>query len=490
MMNTTSQTPDMRLVIEDVSALLKAEDFNGAIALCEEQLNIYPEQPDLKVRLAFALHKAKQYQQAEQLYRELIDAHEQAILYFNLGCVLTDSKKNDDAIEAYKKALILDPKHKSAHNNLGNLLRSKGDPLQAINHFLAVQKINPKHVNSLNGLGACYASLGQHEKSVEYFRKTIALNPDDYNAHTNLGIELLLLGQFDEGWREYNWRFLRPDLKRHLTTPHWQGEDLEKKRLHIYAEQGAGDVIQFLRFIPHIKTLGAEIILECHKDLYTLCFQQTGIDIVVAYGTKVPKCDYHVPLLSLAAMLNVNLDNIPDLVPYLCTPEAKRQQWKDYFKEVNKLKVGIVWAGNPKHPNDLFRSCDLSMFMPFLTMPEVAYYSLQKNFEVEQLADLPSEVMIDNLADKIFDYTDTAACIEQLDIVITVDTSVAHMAGALGKNVWVLIPYVPDWRWMLNSENTPWYPTMRLFRQEKIGDWTPVVNRIADSLSASISSSV
>ena len=387
-----------------------------------------------------------------------------------------------EAIVYYDKALALDPHHRSSHNNLGNILRGKNQLEEAIAHFLLIQKDHPEHINSLNGLGACYASLGKHQKAADYFKKIIEIKPDDYNAHTNLGIELLLMGEFEQGWDAYAWRFYRPDLKRTFNCPLWEGEALENKRLLIHAEQGAGDVIQFLRYLPHVKTLGAEIIFECHKPLYKLCFQQTGIDIVVAKGNKLPKSDYHIPLLGLAQLFNTRKDNILNQVPYIYIDEKKQQKWESYFSSYKKLKVGLVWAGNPEHPNDKNRSCRLIDWLPFLKNQQVDFFSLQKNFGLQQLESLPEKIRITNLDELLFDYLDTAECVKQLDLIITVDTSVAHLAGALAKPVWVLLPYVPDWRWMLNSESSPWYPTMRLFRQHEIGNWLPVISEVEQAL--------
>ena len=264
--------------------------------------------------------------------------------------------------------------------------------------------------------------------------------------------------------------------------PLWQGEELENKRLLIHAEQGAGDVIQFLRYLPHVKTLGAEIIFECHKPLYTLCYEQTGIDIVIAQGSKIPKCDYQVPLLTLPQVFNAKIGNIINQVPYICIDDKSRQKWLEYFKKNSKLKVGIVWAGNPEHSNDENRSCLLKDWAAFLDNTDIEFFSLQKNFGREQLSELPNAIKITDLDALIFDYLDTAACISFLDLVITVDTSVAHLAGALGKSVWTLLPYVPDWRWMLGTDKSPWYPTMDLLRQESIGDWLPVIAKVQNKL--------
>jgi len=487
-MASYSQVPEVKEIISKVTQLVREKQFQQAAKLCEETLIEFPDQPDISVRLAFAKHKLKDYEAAEKIYRHLIKEYDLAILYFNLACVLGDAGKQEQAIDYYKKTLVRDPNHRSAHNNLANLLKEKNEINEALTHYQSVHKICPDHLNSLNGLGGCYAAIGEHEKSIACFNSVIELQKDDYHAHTNLGIELLLAGNFEQGWKHYSWRFLRPDLKRDLPCPIWQGEDIENKRLFIHAEQGAGDVIQFLRYIPHVKTFGAEIVFECRKDLYTLCFEQSGIDIVIAQGAKVSRCDYHLPLLSLPQVFNTTVDTIPNQVPYLYVPEKKQQLWQEKIGETDKCKIGIAWAGNPLHPNDLYRSCDLSMFIPFLAFDNAKYFSLQKNYRLDQLETLPKNINLVNLDKAIFDYQDTAACIMQLDLIITVDTSIAHLAGALGKAVWVLIPYVPDWRWMLEREDSPWYPTMRLFRQQSLGDWIAVVENITHHLSQKLMS--
>jgi len=471
-----------KTALEQISKLLDEKNFQAAAEQCKTQLAITPDQSDFKIRLAFANHKLHNYAEAEKVYLELLEQYQEPVLYFNLGCLYTDQHQDEKAKECYLKTLELEPNHRSAHNNVANILRTQHKPQEALEHFEFINKHYVDHVNAINGAGACYAALGQHEKAINLFEKSVQLKPMDYHAHTNYGIELLTLGDFEKGWEEYAWRFQRPDLKRNLEMPEWQGESLEGKRLLIHAEQGAGDTIQFLRFLPHIKTLGAEIVFECHKELYALCYEQTGIDVVIAKGSKLPQCDYHIPLLSLAQIFNTNLDNIPNQVPYLYIPETNTTQWKNFFSAYQQFKVGLVWAGNPAHSNDINRSCQLKDWLPFLALDNIDFFSLQKKFQLEQLQDLPDNIQITNLDDKLQDYIDTAACISQLDLVITVDTSVAHLAGALGKPVWTLIPFVPDWRWMLNTEKTPWYPTMRLFRQQKIGDWQPVIEKIAHIL--------
>lgn len=484
-----TQNTILQDTIREITNLIKSHDYQAALDLCQQQLIKTPDQPDVNMRLAFSYHKLQQYNKAEQLYLELLEQHKEAALYFNLGCVYSDQKKYKLAKENYVKTLELEPEHRSAHNNLGNILRSEGNMAEALVHFEFILEHYPEHVNSINGAGACYASLGEHDRAISFFKKAIALNPTDYHAHTNYGIELLTLGNFEQGWDEYAWRFKRPDLKRDLEMPEWQGEPLEGKRLLIHAEQGAGDAIQFLRFVPHVKTLGPEIVFECHKDMYALCYEQTGIDIVISKGTKLPKYDYHVPLLSLAQIFDTSLDTIPNQTPYIYVPENKIKQWQNTLSTYEHFKVGLVWSGNPEHPNDLNRSCDLNQWLPFLSLKNIDFFSLQKKFKLEQLNALSKDVNIINLDDKIFDYVDTAACITQLDLVITVDTSVAHLAGALGKPVWVLTPFVPDWRWMLNTEKSPWYPTMQLFRQQKIGDWEPVIISITNELENLVSGS-
>lgn len=468
--------------VDEISALLKQEDYQGALQLSRIALEKNPQYADIEVRMAFACHKLKRLDEARALYEDLAKRYQSAVIYFNLACVLGELGLADESIATYEKTLKLDPLHRSAHNNLGNMLKERGLTTQALHHFEFLYQKYPDHANAINGLASCYLAIGEYQKAKKFFELSLEKDTNSHVAHTNLGIVDLLLGDFEHGWPEYSYRLKRKGVGRDLPTPVWQQESLEGKRLFIHAEQGAGDVIQFFRYVPYLKTLGAEIILEVLPELYTLFYAQNCVDMVIKIYDKIPKHDYHISLLSLPGIFNTNLASIPKVIPYLHVTQEYIEKWQARIPATERLKVGIVWAGNPEHANDGNRSIPLLNLLPILQLENIDFFSLQKKFGLEQLAQLPEGVNLINLDSEIFEYADTAACIMQLDLVITVDTSVAHLAGALGKPVWTLVPFVPDWRWMLKREDSPWYPTMRLFRQPLIGDWQTVVERVADTL--------
>jgi len=360
--------------------------------------------------------------------------------------------KFDAAIISYKKSIELKPDSAEAYNNLGTVLKASGNPEEAITHY---------------------------EQAIE-------LKPDYAQAHLNLAFALLLTENFKRGLQEYEWR---PRLKR-LTSdtdlePMWDGSPLNGKSILVYTEQGVGDSIQFVRYLPMIKAQGGNVIFECQKSLLRLLKNCTGIDkIVERTSDTVPdvQLDFHIPLLSLPGLFGTNPDSIPQNQSYIRPDPVLTSQWRTKFEHDNNLKIGIVWAGNPEHINDRNRSCTLNDFAHLTSIQGLTLYSLQQELTSSKTNNDPEDFNIVNLGNEFNDFADTASVIDNLDLVITVDTAVAHLAGAIGKPVWTLLPFVPDWRWMLNREDSPWYPSMRLFRQAQLNDWAGVFNQVKKAL--------
>ncbi|MGE5499104.1 MAG: glycosyltransferase, partial [Syntrophothermus sp.] len=298
------------------------------------------------------------------------------------------------------------------------------------------------------------------------------------------GEALLMNGNFSEGWKEYEWRTGRKDFGlRKFNKPLPANTDLTGRRVLVYAEQGIGDALQFARYLPMLKELGAYIIFECDKAIIGLMRSIKEIDELIERNlAEAPdiKYDYDIPLLSLPLYFNTTIENVPAQVPYLFPDDESAEKWKRLIPSSDKLKIGIVWAGSPTHSNDRHRSVRLKQFLSLFSIPDTEFYSLQKGFPVIQLRDY--QLFVRNLDDYINSFSDTAAAINQLDLVIAVDTSVAHMAGALGKNIWLLTPYVPDWRWMLDREDSPWYPSMKLYRQPEVFNWNAAFAKIKSDL--------
>ncbi len=294
----------------------------------------------------------------------------------------------------------------------------------------------------------------------------------------------MIIEQFEEGWKEYEWRKDRKDFgKRKFNKLLMPGVDIEGKEVLVFAEQGLGDALHFLRYIPMLKKKGCRVIFECGKEMHPLLRNFKWIDEILERDiNNAPdiKYDYEIPLLSLPKFFNTNNMNIPAEVPYLNADTMLKEKWAKFLQGSDKIKIGIVWAGNPKHTNDRHRSVLLKQFMPLLSIGDTHFYSLQKGFPVIQVKDY--QLLLTDLDDYLISFADTAAVIENLDLVITVDTSVAHLAGALGKETWVLIPYMPDWRWLLNGEKSKWYPSMKLYRQPAFGDWSSVFLDLKEDL--------
>jgi hypothetical protein len=310
-------------------------------------------------------------------------------------------------------------------------------------------------------------------------------------VHFNKAWLHLLNGEFANGWAEYSWRLKIEEkvgsVRRWLAgkaCEEWQGEPLAGKRLLIYSEQGLGDTLQFCRYLPLLKGLGAEVLFICQPDLLSLLCHAPGIDTLLPEsvdGVIAEPFDCHASLLSLPGLFKTDLSNIPSPFLWLNLDAVVPASWRGLLA-VPEVKVGIVWAGRPSNTDDFRRSCSLNDFSPFGKVPGIAFFSLQKGAAGIQVASPPPGMKVIDLASHLHDFKDTAVAIMSLDLVISVDTAVAHLAGALGKPVWTVLPHFPDWRWMLNRESTPWYPTMRLFRQSSPGEWRPVFERAAESL--------
>jgi hypothetical protein len=313
----------------------------------------------------------------------------------------------------------------------------------------------------------------------------VSLRTDYAEAHWNLALTLLLNSNLPEGWREFEWRLKIPEIvaPRDFSQPGWNGSDLRGKTILVHDEQGFGDAIQFARYLPMVAERGGNIILGCARETAGLFQTMPAIGRVLTSGQPMPGFDAHVPLLSLPLMFGTTLSTIPAKVPYLTAPAEGVENWRRKIGAGDgRVRVGLAWAGRPTHKNDPRRSMRLDQFAPLANIKSVCFYSLQKGEAARQSASPPAGMQWVDWTDDLHDFADTAGLVANLDLVICVDTAVAHLAGAMGKPVWVLLPFVPDWRWLLNRDDSPWYPTMRLFRQSTAGDWDGVIQRVGTAL--------
>jgi len=403
----------------------------------------------------------------------------------NLGVALYELKDYEEAARAQRKAIAAAPDFAEAHSNLGNALHALRQFDEAIAAYRYAIALRPDYADAWANLGTTLHHSGHFDEGIAALRRALALQPHHANAHSGLGILLLMRGELGEGWDEYEWR-LRSSERTGPRFPErpWQGEPLAGKHIYVQAEQGFGDTLQFARYIPFLAKRAGRVTLRIHQQLVTLLRESLpGITVLGDRGDIAPyQCD--AVLLSLPRLFRTRLESIPADVPYLRVPAEAARRWRERLASMTGVKVGLVWAGNPEHVNDSRRSLDLKLLASLFAVPGTSFASLQFGPRTADLKKLKGKVSIEDLGSQFGDFSDTAGAVAALDLVITVDTSVAHLAGALGKPVWVLLPWVTDWRWMRHREDNPWYPTMRLFRQKQGEDWSGVLASVVAELQA------
>jgi tetratricopeptide (TPR) repeat protein len=406
--------------------------------------------------------------------------------YYNLGASLKAKGRLEEAEQCYQKAIVLNPGLPETYYNLGNVFKEMGKLDEACQQFYQSLKLNPKFAETYNNLGMIYKEKGELDYALKMFNTASEVKPGFAEAHWNKGLTILLTGNFLEGWEGYEWRWEKPDYKRYkrkFIAPLWQGEDLFEKRILLHAEQGYGDTLQMIRYASLVADRGARVFVECPQELLTLLAGTPGVGLVLGRGESFPEFDFHCPLMSLPKAFGTTLETIPQTVPYIIANPALIKIWKARVDAKGEgFRVGLVWAGNPEHLNDRNRSCSSETLSLLAQVKDVQFYSLQiGGAGKETTGTTPSFGMID-LTGLIRNFSDTAALIENLDLVISVDTAVAHLSGALGRMIWTMLPFSPDWRWLLGRGDSPWYPTMRLYRQPEPGNWKEVVKKVKDDL--------
>ena len=407
----------------------------------------------------------------------------------SLGNVFKEQGRLEEAASSYHRALQADPNYHQAHYNLGLTLRAQNRPEEAVASYRRALQIKPDYAQAHNNLGNTLRVLGQLDEAAESCRQAIALRPDYAQAHRNLAIALLLQGDLAAGWPEYEWRLRCNDAAVSAQCqPLWDGSPLDGRTIMLFSEQGMGDVLQFIRYAAVLRRLGGTVLLDCPVPLVGLLQTCPDIEQLIPRGQPLPHFDVACPLLSLPAVLQTTLDTIPADVPYLHADQALVERWVQELGS-SGFQVGIAWQGNRDYPEDQWRSIPLAQFQPLAEIAGVKLISLQKGPGAEQVrsVDFPVTDISDRLDEEAGPFMDTAAIMKHVDLVVTCDTAIGHLAGALGVATWLAVPAVPDWRWLLQGEGSVWYPSLRLFRQKERGDWSSVFGEMAQALAQTVS---
>ena len=481
--------PETAVLRSDLAAALIAlETYEEALAECERAIALDAGLAEGHLNLGLVLLHTGDYEKAIASLDQAVHlAPGNAFAHFQQGVALQADGRNGGAAECYRRAVEIDPNLAEAHCNLGNILKDEGEFTQAVDEYRAAIAINANLAEAHSNLGVVLHELDNQKGALECFDRALELAPDDAEIHRNRAIVLLSMGRFSEGWRENEWRWKTKHfeiLRRKMDVPAWEGGDLSGRRILIRAEQGYGDTIQFMRYLPIVADHGGDIVFECPAELAGLAGGLVGSGNVVADASQVSGIDCHAPLLSLPGILGTDHSSIPADVPYLsahktCLDAARRQ-----LPEIGKLRVGIAWRGSAAFKRDRIRSLELGRLRELFETDGVAFVSLQKDNGASDLEESGLARSVSDVTGSWRDFSDSAATVSCLDLVIAPDTAIVHLAGALGKPVWTLLPFVADWRWMADREDSPWYPSMRLFRQQSPGDWAGVVGCVKKELTA------
>jgi len=496
---------------------LAAGEPAAAVEALRRVLNLTPDVPAAHGNLALALWRNKSVPLAEIHSRRAIALKADYVPAYRLLAELLRRRNAPDSLSCYRRLLELDPDNYMAHNNIGLLLnklgrrseadaafgralelkpgnphirfnqlmvRADGDLDEAIDCCRRALAERPDDPDVLTNLAIVLQFAGRYDEAMAEYRRAVAVNPAHLGSRFNMSLLMLLHGDYARGWVEYEhrWKLLETS-KPSFAQPEWQGEDIAGKTILLQTEQGFGDELQCLRFVPDVLARGARVALRLDRPLVRLAASLPG-DLVITPATAPPPAfDVWCPLLTVPRILGTRLDTIPAKVPYLRIRPGIAERWRARLAELPGLKVGLTWAGSPSHVNDFRRSADFAAVKPLFAVPGTSFVSLQVGPRAHDLAALPPGTIVD-LSPELKDFAETAGAILNLDLVIAVDTAVAHLAGALGKPVWIMLPFAPDWRWLLDRDDSPWYPTARLYRQRAPGDWDGVIARVAADLAA------
>jgi tetratricopeptide (TPR) repeat protein len=495
-----SHPSDTRLRAALAVVLRASGNIDQAIASWRTAIALEPHSAEAHYDLALTLESLGRITEAIPLLRRTIDLEPDfPDSYLHLAADLQQQAGGAPAQEPIalcRRAVEIDPENPDAHQLLGAFLVGRRDLDEAERHLLEAIRLaddaeDPGAMRRVTygNLGVAYACRNRFDEALKAYGRVLELDPSNAEAHWNRSQLLLTLGDFRRGWEEYEWRWHcepQKSARRQLNVPEWNGGDPDGRTILVHAEQGLGDTIQFCRYVPLLAARGARVLFLCPSELRTLMASLQGVSELLGDASALPTFDLHAPLLSLPRLFGTMSNaQLPERTPYLHADPQRVEEWKQRLGKVRCFRVGFVWAGNPGHVNDAARSLALAQFAPLAVLcDKVQFLSLQKGPRAAQTASAP--LPLTDLAPELHDFADTAALLQHLDLLITADTAAAHLAGALGRPVWCLIPFRPDWRWQIGRDDSPWYPTMRLFRQPTIGDWASVIERITRELASKV----
>lgn len=445
---------------------------------CQQALALKPEYAEAHTNMGNILVDQGRSDEAIAHHRRAIALNPNAVdAHINVGHVLRGQGKFDDARISLLQALTLRPDSAQALNNLGSVLEDQGKLDEAVIHFRRAIAVLPTYVEAHNNLGNVLRKQAQYTEARQSYDQALALRPGYVEALWNRSLLELLLGNYSEGFRDYEIRSRRTvNRPREFSQPLWRGEPLGGARILLHSEQGLGDALQFLRYVPMVRAAGGTVLLCVPPCLQRLAAPLLRASDLAVTAESLPPFDLQCPLMSLPLAFQTTVHSIPAEAPYLTIPDDALRRAEDFHWPSEGLRVGLVWSGNPQHANDRFRSMLPATLAPLLSLEGIHFFSLQVDVSAEVLENLPA--CLTDLRPFITDMADTAALVSHLDLLVTVDTAMAHLAGALAKPTWVLLPFAPDWRWLTDREDSPWYPTMRLFRQPQSGDWQSALQRV------------
>ena len=467
-------------------ALAELDHPTEAVESYDRAIAIQPDYAEAYNNRGIALSRLQRYVEALASYEGAI-AHkpDYARAYNNRGVALRDLERHAQALDSYDRAIALRPDYPEAYNNRGIALAELNRPEAALESYKRAVALKPDYAEAFYNFGNALRDLNRIKEAIDSYERAIALAPNYASAHWNLADCRLLLGDFALGWQEYEWRWKlaqNDNADRDFQQPLWLGaETLQGRTILLHSELGMGDTLLFCRYAKEVAALGAKVVLEVQPPLLPLLSDLEGVAQVVPRGAPLPAFDYHCPLMSMPLAFKTDLSSIPACIPYIHSDPALVAAWQEKMGDKTKPRVGLVWSGSMLLKSDK-RSMTLAQVLP-LVRDWAEWISLQKEMDEPSTALLASRADIRHLGGQLKDFADTAALVDLMDVVVTVDTSVAHLAGAMGKPVWILLPFNShDWRWMLDREDSVWYPTARLFRQSANRDWASVLNRVNDEL--------